>query len=37
MRVMWERHQDTTREEKRKEEGLEIFETLCDCDLQSVV
>ncbi len=30
MRVMWERHQDITREEKRKEEVLEIFETLCD-------
>jgi len=33
MRVMWERYQDITREEKWKEEVLEIFETLCDCVL----
>ncbi len=30
MEMMWERHQSITREEKRKEEVLEIFETLCD-------
>ncbi len=30
MEMMWERHQSMTREEKRKEEVLEIFETLCE-------
>jgi len=30
MEMMWERHQSITREEKRKEEVLEIFEALCD-------
>jgi hypothetical protein len=30
MEMMWERHQSLTREEKRKEEVLEIFENLCD-------
>jgi hypothetical protein len=28
METLWERHQSTTREEKRKEEVLKIFETL---------
>ncbi len=30
MEMMWERHQSMAREEKRKEEVLEIFETLRD-------
>jgi hypothetical protein len=30
MEMLWERHQSLTREEKRKEEVLEIFETLCE-------
>ncbi len=30
MEMMWERHQSLAREEKRKEEVLEIFETLSD-------
>jgi hypothetical protein len=30
MEIMWERHQSLTREEKRKEEVLDIFETLRD-------
>ncbi len=28
MEMMWERHQSITREEKRKEEVLEVFRTL---------
>ncbi len=28
MEMLWERHQSTTREEKRKEEVLKIFESL---------
>ena len=28
MELMWERHQSITREEKRKEEVLKIFESL---------
>jgi hypothetical protein len=30
MEIIWERYQSMTREEKRKEEVLEIFETLCE-------
>lgn len=28
MEMLWERHQSTTREEKRKDEVLKIFESL---------
>ena len=36
MEMLWERHQSTTREEKRKEEVLEIFRTLSDLAERSV-